>query len=180
VRALSIVSCALACVLGCAVSAAAQDPQRTTVAASYSYLNDRDIEENFPAGWLVAVTHRISPGFGLVGEMGGNYKMDIEGTGIDLKVHAFMGGVRFEGAGRSVTPFAQVLAGVAQGSVSVPGTDDSISDNNFSVQPGAGVDLYFSERVGLRLQGDYRWIRGDDDNTSQFRFAAGLVIGIGG
>ena len=44
--------CVLLSVFAWPGAAAAQDA-KTNVAASYTILNDRDINETFPAGWLV-------------------------------------------------------------------------------------------------------------------------------
>ncbi|HJR59953.1 MAG TPA: outer membrane beta-barrel protein [Vicinamibacterales bacterium] len=166
--------------LAVAAPAAAQDEPRFTVAGSYTILNDSDLEETFPVGWLLAVTRNLNSTFSLVGEMGGNYKtLELGGDDIDFKVHAFLAGVRVRSARANVIPFAQVLAGVANGSVSVPGTGESDSSNGFAVQPGAGIDFNFTPSAGLRLQADYRLIRDEGENTNQFRFAAGIVFGFG-
>lgn len=174
------VTIVLLSLLAIATPARAQDEAPINIAASYTILNDSDLEETFPVGWLVAVTRHLNSTWSLVGEMGGNYKtLEILDDDITFKVHGFLAGVRVRSARANAVPFAQVLAGVANRSVSVPGTGESDSTNGFTVQPGAGVDFTFANGIGVRLQGDYRLIRDEGENSNQFRFGAGLVFGFG-
>ena len=167
---------AIALSVAFAAPAAAQE-HKGDVAFSYSVLHDSDIEETFPKGWSVAVNHHLTSLFGVVGEVGGNYKtMDVLGSDLSMSVHSFLGGLRVRKDSGSMVPFAQVLAGLARGSVSYLGESEDGSD--FAMQPGAGVDFRVSERFGVRVQGDYRIITGDD-TTNEFRFAVGGVLGFG-
>src|SRR4029453_493793 len=55
-----------------------------------------DWEETFPTGWLFTTTGNVSRMLGIVGEIGGNYKtFDMFGTDVNLRVHSFLGGLRF-------------------------------------------------------------------------------------
>jgi opacity protein-like surface antigen len=159
-----------------ALPLAAQDTPRAEIGAGYSAMRDSDAEEWFPVGWAVDVAVNPSSWFGIVGEVGGHYKtVDFDGFDVDLRVHTFMGGARFTGRGNPrVTPFGQVLAGAARESF------DGISQNVFAVQPGVGVNLYITDTVGVRLQGDFRGLYDKDfeDWTSEARFTGGVVIAI--
>ncbi len=167
---------ALVCSFALASPAAAQE-EKGDVAFSYSLLHDSDIEETFPAGWSLAVNGHLNPVFSLVGEVGGNYKtMDLLGSDLNMSVHAFMGGIRFRNDRGKLVPFAQVLAGMARASASYLGESENSSE--FAIQPGGGVDFRVSERFGVRVQGDYRMINGED-SWNEFRFAVGGVLGFG-
>ena len=74
-----------------------------------------------------------------------------------------MAGPRFASRAISaVTPFAQVLIG---GSHASGGFQfDGALTTGFTYQPGAGVDVNVTPRVGIRLQGDYRVIRTQGHN----------------
>ena len=159
-----------------AAPVAAQD-RKGDVAFSYSILHDNDLEETFPTGWAFAVNSNLNEIFGVVGEIGGNYKtMDIFGTDVDLSVHTFMGGPRFRSERGKIVPFAQVLLGLARGSYSVLGESDSETD--FAWQPGGGVDFAVTDRFAVRVQGDYRIIN-SEESVNEFRFSVGGVLGFG-
>lgn len=154
-----------------------QDRSKGDVAFSYSILHDSEIEETFPTGWLLAVNGNISRIFSVVGEVGGNYKtIDIVGTDVKLSVHSFMGGLRLRNETPHAVPFAQFLVGGARGKAGVLG--ESASETSFALQPGGGVDIQLTDRVALRVQGDYRIVSRDETST-EFRFAVGAVIGFG-
>jgi opacity protein-like surface antigen len=114
-----------------------------------------------------------------VGEVGGNYKsITVLGTSIDLNVHSFLAGARFASRQNpSYMPFGQFLVGAARASAGVLGVSES--NTAFAFQPGAGVDIALTEKVGVRVQGDYRAIRDEGQTTSEFRFAVGVVFGVG-
>ena len=175
VRRLTFVALA---VLTYAVPASAQVEEAGNVAVSYSVVHDSELEETFPTGWAFAVTGNISPMLAAVGEIGGNYKsVTIIGTDVNLRVHAFLGGLRFMKQRNDVVPFAQVLLGGVHGSVSALGEGEG--ETGFAIQPGGGVDFTVSPRLRVRAQGDFRIIRFEGENTNEFRFAAGLVFGFG-
>jgi opacity protein-like surface antigen len=155
---------------------AAQDRPRAEIGAGYSAMRDSDADEWFPVGWVADISLNPSSWFGIVGEAGGHYKtIDFDGFDVDLQVHTFMGGARFTARGNPrITPFGQVLAGVARESF------DGISQNVFALQPGAGVNLYFSDNVGARLQADFRGLYDKDaeDWMGEARVSSGVVIAI--
>jgi opacity protein-like surface antigen len=171
----AIVGLATACAV-LARPAAAQDTPRAEIGAGYSAMREGDAEEWFPIGWIADVAVNPSSWFGVVGEAGGHYKtIDFDGFEVDLQVHTFMAGTRFTGRGNPrVTPFGQMLAGMVRESF------DGISQNVFALQPGAGVNLYFTDSVGARLQGDYRGLydKDEEDWIGEARVSFGVVIAI--
>lgn len=168
--------CTLAASFAFVAPAAAQE-HKGDVAFSYSVLHDSEIEETFPKGWSAAVSQHLNSLFSVVGEVGGNYKsIDVFGEDLNMSVHSFMGGLRARTESGSMVPFAQVLAGVARAKVSFLGESEDGSD--FAIQPGGGVDFRVTERFGVRVQGDYRIITGEE-SVNEFRFAVGGVLGFG-
>ncbi len=147
-----------------AASAAAQTAPswRYDVAAGYALMRDQDlannnpdIAANFPAGWMATVGGNLWSGLGVVGEVSGSYKtVSIPGDQPKLRVYTFLAGPRIKRSSSSIAPFVQVLFGAARASTSVLNITETVND--FAYQPGAGLDLYFSGRLGFRIEGDYR------------------------
>jgi opacity protein-like surface antigen len=168
-----------------AVSASAQTP-RVEVAAGYSFMHDQDRSEDFPAGWFTSATGNVNNWIGAVAEIGGHHRVcqkcdrgpftseTFRGTDRDLRVFTFMAGPRLATRVMSrAMPFAQVLLGGAHISGGVQ--FDGALTTGFAYQPGAGVDVYLTPALGLRLQGDYRVVRTEGNNGGASRFLLGIV-----
>jgi opacity protein-like surface antigen len=153
----------------------AQDTPAFDVSGGYSFLRDQEIEENFH-GWLVSAGGNFNDWFGIVGEVGGNYKtLDVLGSDLDLSIHSFMVGPRFAAhTNPSVTPYGQFLVGAARASGSILGESESTTE--LAIQPGAGVDFWVRPRLGIRVGGDYRRILVEEAGSNEFRFHAGIVL----
>lgn len=160
-------------ILATPITAAAQT-DKGDVAVSYSFLHDPDV--NFPVGWLVAGTAPVNKTIGIVGEVGGNYKSDnFDGFKVSLQEYGFLGGVKAQfAAAPKVTVFGQMLTGATMLRGSAEG--DSDSTFAFTLQPGGGIDAMLAPKLGLRVQGDYRWVTKDGESLNQFRLAVGLVF----
>lgn len=156
---------------------------------------------NFPAGWYASGAVNLSQWFGLVGEGAGSYKNDydfvMDGLTFSnrLRVYTFMGGPRFFRKVGRVAPFGQMLVGAAHMRAKTALPDEyieifgarTLSDTatNFAMQPGGGVTVFLTERVGVRAQADYRSIidfAGDNENEymNEFRFITGFTLHWGG
>lgn len=168
------------------------------VAAGYTFMRDFSDElpedVNFPAGWAFSAAFNPTHWLGLVGEVTGSYKNDFNVTFDDLRlsnkarVYTFMGGPRFFKQSGRVAPFAQVLAGVAHMRLesTLPDVPEfgtfSADATDFAFQPGGGVTIFLTERVGVRLAADYRCIIDfEEDNTysNEFRFVSGFTFNWG-
>ena len=164
------------------------------VSAGWRLLHVED--ETFSAGWYADALGNITNSIGVVGEISGHYKSVDEsmtlGPGAqvnvsaDLRVHTFMGGVRFSWrTNPRITPFGQVLIGLAHGSADVEGTttvgnqtftvNESESSSDFGADIGGGVNIRATDRISVRVAGSYFRIV-EDDASNAFRFAAGLVF----
>jgi hypothetical protein len=73
-----------------------------------------------------------------------------------------------------MSAFGQVLFGAAHASTSVLSATEGTT--KFAYQPGAGVDVPLSPRVGIRFEGDYRIIRSDGANSKQPGLAVEAVF----
>jgi hypothetical protein len=123
----------------------------------------------------------------------GSYKNDLNidyfgfQSSSDAQVYTFMGGARFFKRAGRVVPFAQLLTGVAhmrakvRMSPAIPDFGDTIEENttDFALQPGAGLTIYLTDRVGVRLAADYRSVidfagSNENDYTTEFRMTGGF------
>ena len=143
--------------------------------AAYSFLRDQDLEENFN-GWLISGGANLNPLFSVVGELGGNYKSFDQGpVDVKLSLYSFMFGPRIQARDNaSFTPYGQILFGAVRGSVEV--ADESDSETDFALQPGAGIDWWFQPNAGLRFGVDYRRIFTEGEGSNQFGIRVGIVL----
>jgi opacity protein-like surface antigen len=196
--------------LGAALPAAAQTP-RVEISGGYQFLNVsadlesidtgdlpvRDVDQSLPTGWYIDLAGNLNRHFGVVFEAGGNYKSVSESAtfagiaasaSVDLKVHEFMGGVRYSSrANPTVVPFGQFLIGAINGSAKVtasgsvtgsPGFSFSgeASGTDIALQAGGGMQLRLTDKFGVRVGADYLHILADEGGVNAFRFAAGVVL----
>jgi hypothetical protein len=172
-------------VLLCALPASAQTP-RFELSAGYSFLRDQDRAEDFPAGWFASAAGNVTNWVAAVAEVGGSQRNcndcqrgpftseTFRGTDRNLRVFTFMAGPRIATRAMSrAMPFAQFLLGGSHISGGVQ--FDGALTTGFAYQPGAGVDLYLTPTLGLRVQGDYRVVRTEGNNGGASRFLLGVV-----
>ena len=195
--------------LGTALPAAAQWP-RIEVSGGYQFLNIsadlegidtgdipvRNVDQSLPAGWYVDLAGNLNRHFGVVFAMGGNYKSVTESAtlggftasgSVDLKVHEFMGGVRYSSrANPTVVPFAQFLVGAINASAKVtasaggggsPGFSfsDEASGTDVALQAGGGMQVRVADNFAVRVGADYIRILAVE-GVNAFRFGAGVVF----
>ena len=142
----------------------------------YSFLKDNESSQNFPAGLFASLGVSPSNWLAIVGEVASNWKtFDELGEDITLNVDFYGAGVRFRGSSGAARPWAQVLFGAARGRIEFAGESESGSE--FAWQPGAGVDAYFSQSVGVRFGVNGRFIQGEDVTAKEVQVIVGLVFG---
>ncbi len=196
--------------LGVALPVAAQTP-RIEVSGGYQFLNVsadlesidtgdlpvRDVDQSLPTGWYIDLAGNLNRHFGVVFEAGGNYKSITESAAfggiaasasVDLRVHEFMGGVRYSSrANPTVVPFGQFLVGAINGSAKVTASGSVVGSPGFSfsgeasgtdlaLQFGGGMQLRLTDKFGVRVGADYLHILADEGGVNAFRFAAGVVL----
>jgi opacity protein-like surface antigen len=166
------------------------------VSAGYTFMREYrshgspDGHLDFPAGWYVSGAFNVTRWFGVVLESTRSYKNNLTFTlpgttySTDLQVQTYMAGGRFFRSFGRVVPFGQLLAGVAHvrretemsGLYSSRG---SALSNQFALQPGAGVTVYLTDRVGVRVSGDFRSLMDVEDETeftNEFRVVSGFTF----
>ena len=201
-----LTGCAMAAAM--AAPAAAQDIDTVPmplVEASMGYMfmghQTSDETENYPRGWYVGMAGNVTQWFSVVGEAAGSYRSAnstyvASGTVTESRKdreYSFMGGPRVYHKVNRIVPFAQVLVGVAHQRVrqSTTVTGDapwtgqwgsSRQANRFALQPGGGVGVLLTERLGVRVAGDYRALfdTGDDTIVHEFRLLTGFTLHWGG
>jgi hypothetical protein len=167
--------------------ASAQAVPKTDVSAGWQFQHfsasdctGNGCSDNFPAGWYFDVSGGIMPMVSVVGAVDGSYKSDaFSATGFSVKVHSFLGGVRFSSAvSPTLTPYGQVLVGLV--SLKGSGGGEDFTDNAFGLDLGGGVNVPVSGAWGVRAGIDYRrgFFKSDSDvggGVNVFRFLAGVV-----
>jgi opacity protein-like surface antigen len=143
------------------------------LSGSYSFLRDQDLDESLH-GWLASGAFNLTPVFAIAAEVGGNAKgLDI--VNVDLGVFAFMVGPRiYSRDAERVTFYGQLMLGAVRRSYEI--FDESESETDFSLQPGAGLDFWVQPNMGLRVGVDYRQIFQEGEDGGQFRFTVGVVV----
>jgi hypothetical protein len=157
------------------------------IAAGYSYLWDDtfpDSDGAYPLGWILSGCANLNRKIGVVGEVSAQYKSEdaLAELGapfnVDLGLLGVHAGLRYTHRNASlVTPYVQALAGVTRSSIDLASL--RTVEDDFSIQPGAGLVVRLSDSVGLGLGGDYRLVFGEENQRNQFRVHADLVFGIG-
>lgn len=142
----------------------------------YSFLHDNESSQDFPAGFFASLGVSANSWLAIVGEVASNRKtFDELGEEIKLNVDFYGAGIRFRGSSGAARPYAQVLFGAARGRIAFAGQSESGSE--FAWQPGAGVDAYFSQSVGVRFGVNGRFIQGEDVTAKEVQVIVGLVFG---
>ena len=160
--------------------ARAQGAPTVEASIGYAFMHDEDSSLDFPYGWIASVGGYATNWLMFIGEVGGAYRTQSSGLAdVTLKQHTFTTGPRFTVSATSrVAPFAQVLVGIAHGSldVEVPGVSFVARGTSFIVSPGGGLDLNFSTRRALRFAVDAGFVRDEGDTRTQLRFVSAFVF----
>ena len=185
--------------LGFAVSASAQNAPSAEFSAGWRLLTLPDAfggdSQTMPLGWYADVAGNLNRVFGVVGEVGGNYKNFNElnsqfGANVSLdanvNMHTFLAGVRVNA--RQVpafTPYVQALFGLARAAGSIKGQvtiagrttsiDQSQSNSDFAFDAGGGVNFNISDAFAVRVGASYLRVGGSDGGNG-FRFGVGAVV----
>jgi len=156
------------------LAASAQDASKGDAFAGYSMLAS---DGETMHGWHGALGWAVSGRIGLLLDAGGHQGKDAEGT--DVSVLSLMAGPRVTfGAGR-LRPFVHVIGGVVRSKASVTVFDIEISESSTDFGGAAGGGFDFGDRWALRLAGDYRVVKLEDETASDPRFSAGVVYRFG-
>ena len=165
------------------LSAAAQDSSKIDLFAGYSYVHTGPgiAVSSFNAnGGVGSVALNLNSWGGLVAEVGGIHATRIGNIGVDATAMTFLAGPKITLFRRSsLSPFAQVLAGVVRTN---PDFNQTVNTHyTFAMSPGVGLDWNATRHFGIRLgQLDYLLTRvptsTNQVNWNNFRYSAGVVI----
>jgi len=153
----------------------AQDPPKAEVFGGFSVLHTTagDNDEGFtPVGWAASLAGNINPKMGVVADFAGNYKDGV-------KMHSYMGGLRYNHRMEKVTPFVHAMLGGTRVG------DETSGMNGFSLGFGGGFDYSVNERINVRvLQFDWAPTRFSQGGISDWknnivRFGFGIVFKTG-
>ncbi|MEW6208378.1 MAG: outer membrane beta-barrel protein [Acidobacteriota bacterium] len=155
-----------------AIPASAQDYPSAEIFGGYAYANIDvfDIDRDSLNGFGVSFAGNLGPRFGLVAEFGGYYG-DFEG--IDIDAYTYLFGPRVNARGEAATGFAHILLGGATTKV------EGVSETDFALAVGGGVDINAGKSVAFRLQFDYLPVFAEGETLHNFRFMTGIVFKVG-
>jgi len=176
------------------VSAQAQERKTIDVFAGYSYVRANPATSNSDGislnGGSASIAYNVNNWLSGVADLGGYHSTNILGSRVDgtLSTYLFGPRVSYHHFGR-VTPFGEVLFGVAHTSASLLNTTDT--QNAFAMTVGGGFQVKVNHKLSLRLvQAEYLYTRfgnncalavcNNNNNQNSFRLKSGIVINWGG
>jgi outer membrane immunogenic protein len=182
---LRVVVSLFAVLLFLGVSARAQDAPRIDVFAGYSYVRENPSTSGVSSfslnGGSASIAYSANNWLSGVADFGGYHNGNILGTHVDgtLSTYLFGPRVSYRRSDR-ITPFGEVLFGVARASANVLGA--SGSTNAFAMTVGGGVDYKLTDRFAIRpVKVDYLLTRfnefGNNAQTqNNLRVSTGIVF----
>lgn len=170
------------------ISAEAQDFPKLDAFLGYSYVRANPATSGVDSfnlnGGSANVAYNVNHWLSGVGDFGGYTNGNILSTGIDGTVSTYLFGPRisYRHFGR-ITPFGQVLFGVAHASSTLFGS--TASQNAFAMTVGGGVDYRLSHHLAIRpVEMDYLLTRFNEvtegsagrGNQNNLRVSTGIVF----
>jgi len=166
-------------------TAQAQDTPKVDIFAGYSYVRENPSTAGASSfslnGGSASFAYNANSWLSGVADFGAYHDGNILNTGTSgtLSTYLFGPRVSYRHYGR-ITPFGEVLFGVAHAGASIAGT--TASDNSFAMSLGAGVDYKLTDRFAIRpIKVDYLMSRfsetGNGGNTQDnLRVSTGIVF----
>lgn len=171
--------------------ASAGDPG-TTVSATVTILRDTDASRTYDRGIAVDAAHRVRGPLRIAVEAAFSFAHEdfsaTQGGVYDFRYQSWQAGPRLAAPVGRVRPFGEVLAGVTRLGIWERRLDNigEWGTPQFSIQPGAGVDLGIAPRLALRIAGHLRLVSRHDNRFDRdyratlYRIGAGVVVPLGG
>jgi len=165
----------------------AQDSSKVDIFAGYSYLRFSPSTAGASSfntnGGSASIAYNATHWLSGVADFGAYHNGNILNSGVDGTLSTYLFGPRVSYRHyERVTPFAQVLFGVAHAGASISGTGANASDNAFAMSVGGGVDVGISRHFAVRpVQLDYlltRFNEGTNNAQSQnnLRVSTGVIF----
>jgi len=134
----------------------------TNASLAYTFLRDTEADQSFAWGTTIAATHRLRGWLAATAEIAvsadsANYSAS--GGGIyDFRYESIQAGPRAARATGPARPYVELLAGATRWRIRERFLDNTgwEAATDFSLQPGVGVDVFFTRRAALRLGADLR------------------------
>ena len=155
------------------------------IAAGYQSLQ-RDRTPEF-RGWFVSAARPLGDHFAVVGEFA-----DVSFREASLEYvdegswYTYLAGVRYAFPVARVMPFVQVLGGIATGTVQQeamlpgdPAHSFALTRHFGALQAGAGMDIRITRHIAARVAANAFTRYDGGEALTRFRFATGVVFGIG-
>jgi opacity protein-like surface antigen len=166
-------------------TAYAQDTPKVDIFAGYSYVRDNPSTSGVNSfslnGGSASFAYNATSWLSGVADIGAYHNGNILGTGTDGTLSTYLFGPRISYRHSSrITPFGEVLFGVAHAGASIAGT--SGSDNAFAMSLGGGVDYKLTDRFAIRpIKVDYLMTRFSETGTgnqtqNNLRVSTGIVF----
>jgi opacity protein-like surface antigen len=127
------------------------------------------------SGWEGSATGNVNRWLGVTADVSGYYRTD---DGVSQRNYNFLFGPRVTYRTEKLSPFGQVLFGVAHERV---GNDSAnITDNAFAMVVGGGLDYNLKKHLAVRLlQADYLRTRFGGASQNNARLTFGVVLKLG-
>jgi opacity protein-like surface antigen len=182
---LKLVVSLLAVVSVIGATAQAQETPKVDIFAGYSYVRENPSTSGASSfslnGGSASFAYNANHWLSGVADFGAYHNGNILGTGTSgtLSTYLFGPRVSYHHSGR-ITPFGEVLFGVAHAGASIAGT--SGSDNAFAMSLGGGVDYKLTDRFAIRpIKVDYLMSRFSETGSSaqtqnNLRVSTGIVF----
>ena len=182
---LKIAVCLLAFLSFFGVAADAQDFPKVDIFAGYSYLRENPSTSGASSfslnGGSASAAYNATSWLSGVADFGGYHNGNILNSGVDGTISTYLFGPRvtYRHYGR-VTPFGEVLFGVARASASI--SDTSGAENAFAMTLGGGLDYRLTERFAIRpVKVDYLMTRFSETGSgaqtqNNLRVSTGIVF----
>src|SRR5690348_11888412 len=165
------------------VAAQAQERKTIDVFAGYSYVRANPASTGTDGfslnGGSASVAYNFNNWLSGVADLGGYHSTNILGSGVDgtLSTYLFGPRVSYHHFGR-VTPFGEVLFGVAHTGANVLNTSDS--QNAFAMTVGGGIDYRINSRFSIRpAKVDYLLTRFNEFGTTNAQSQNNLRVSTG-
>ena len=167
------------------VTAHAQDTPKVDIFAGYSYVRENPSTSGASSfnlnGGSASFAYNAKSWLSGVADFGAYHNGNILSTGTSGTLSTFLFGPRvsYRHLGR-ITPFGEVLFGVAYAGASIAGA--SGSDNAFAMSLGGGVDYKLTHRFAIRpIKVDYLMTRFPETGTAaqtqnSLRVSTGIVF----
>lgn len=167
------------------VAAQAQDTPKVDVFAGYSFVRENPSTAGVSSfslnGGSASIAYNHNSWLSGVADFGGYHNGNILNTGVAGTLSTYLFGPRVSYRHyERLTPFGEVLFGVAHASGSIAGS--SSSDNSFAMTIGGGVDYRLTDRWAIRpVKVDYLMTRFPETTSSgqtqnNLRVSTGIVF----